>query len=94
MPGYGRSTHPFLRPGFRTEEQGANDLGIAFANYALDTNRLDNAEYDAAWDFTALSLPDGATDGNGLTSIVSTSLTLGGKAYTADAPQPFFGAKK
>lgn len=74
--------------------KGANDLGVAFANYALDSNRLDNAVYDEAWDFTAKSLPEGATDGAGLTGIVKTSLTVGGKTYTADAPQKFFGAKK
>ena len=74
--------------------KGANDLGVTFANYALDSNRLDNAVYDEAWDFTAKSLPEGATDGAGLTGIVKTSLTVGGKTYTADAPQKFFGAKK
>ncbi|MCI6462656.1 MAG: Ig-like domain-containing protein [Prevotella sp.] len=74
--------------------KGANDLGVAFANYALDTNRLDNAVYDEAWDFTAKSLPEGATDGASLTGIVKTSLTVGGKTYAADAPQKFFGARK
>ena len=72
----------------------ANDLGVAFANYGLDTNRLDNANYDEAWDFTAKSLPEGATDGASLTSIVKTSLTIGGKTYAAQAPQKFFGARK
>ena len=74
--------------------QSANDLGLAFANYALDTNKLDNAEYNSSWDFTATALPDGATDGASLTSIVKTTLSVGGKNYTADAPQKFFGAKK
>lgn len=74
--------------------KSANDLGVQFANYPFDTNKLDNTTYDAAWDFTAISLPNGATDGAGLTGIVSTSLSVGGKTYTADAPQKFFGAKK
>ena len=74
--------------------QGANDLGVAFINYALDTNRLDNAEYDEAWDFTAQRLPEGATDGAALTGIVKTSLSIAGKTYTAQAPQKFFGARK
>lgn len=74
--------------------KAANDLGVAFASYPIDTNKLDNAIFDSAWDFTATSLPAGATDGAGLTSIVSTSLTVGGTTYTADAPQQFFGAKK
>lgn len=74
--------------------KAANDLGLAFANYALDTNKLDNANYDTSWDFTATSLPDGATDGSTLTGIVNTILSVGGKSYTADAPQKFFGAKK
>ncbi len=74
--------------------KGANDLGVAFANYPLDTNPLNNALFDNAWDFTAQSLPDGATDGATLTSIVAASLTVGGKEYKADAPQKFFGAKK
>ena len=39
-------------------------------------------------------LPDGVTDGASLTSIVKTTLSVGGKNYTADAPQKFFGAKK
>ncbi|MDD6021013.1 MAG: hypothetical protein PUD41_11465 [bacterium] len=42
----------------------------------------------------ATSLPAGATDGASLTSIVKSSLTMGGTTYTADAPQSFFGAKK
>lgn len=74
--------------------QGANDLGVKFANYTLDTNKLDNPSYDEAWDFTATALPSGASDGSGLTSIVQSSLTVGGKTYTAEAPQAFFGAKK
>ena len=74
--------------------KAANDLGLAFANYPLDSNKLDNANYDDAWDFTATSLPDGATDGASLTSIVNTTLSINGKSYTADAPQKFFGAKK
>lgn len=74
--------------------KSANDLGVQFANYPFDINKLDNTTYDAAWDFTAISLPNGATDGAGLTGIVSTSLSVGGKTYTADAPQKFFGAKK
>ena len=74
--------------------KAANDLGVAFSNYNLDTNKLDNAVYDDSWNFTATALPAGATDGTGLTGIVSTSLTVGGTTYTADAPQQFFGAKK
>ena len=74
--------------------KGANDLGLAFANYPIDSNKLSNALYDEAWDFTATKLPTGATDGTALTSIVQTSLTLGGKTYTADAPQAFFGASR
>ena len=42
----------------------------------------------------ATSLPAGATDGASLTTIVKSSLTVGGTTYTADAPQSFFGAKK
>ncbi len=72
--------------------KAANDLGLAFANYPIDSNKLSNALYDEAWDFTATKLPTGATDDAALTSIVQTSLTLGGKTYTADAPQAFFGA--
>lgn len=72
----------------------ANDLGVAFANYNLDSNNLDNAVYDDSWNFTATALPQGATDGAGLTAIVNNSLTVGGTTYTADAPQQFFGAKK
>ena len=74
--------------------KGSNDLGLAFTNYPLDANPVDNTTYDATWDFTATSLPDGATHGSGLTSIVKTTLNVGGKSYTADIPQPFFGAKK
>lgn len=74
--------------------KGANDLGVAFANYPLDSNRLDNALFDEAWDFTAVALPAGATDGSALTGIVKSSLTVGGKVFTADAPQGFFGAGK
>lgn len=74
--------------------QSANDLGLSFANYALDSNRLDNALYDPAWDFTATTLPSGATDGTSLTGIVKTTLSIGGQNYTADAPQKFFGAKQ
>lgn len=33
---------------FHATEGNANDLGLAFANYALDTNKLDNAEYDSS----------------------------------------------
>lgn len=71
-----------------------NDLGVAFTNYDINANKLDNALYDASWNFTATSLPQGATDGASLTGLVSTSLTVGGTTYKADAPQPFFGAKK
>ncbi|MGN0037249.1 MAG: Ig-like domain-containing protein [Bacteroidaceae bacterium] len=74
--------------------KGANDLGVAFANYELDTNRLDNADYNEAWDFTATSLPEGAIDDTALTGIVKASLTVAGKDYTAKAPQKFFGARK
>lgn len=74
--------------------KAANDLKVAFANYAIDSNKLDNAVYDPSWDFTATSLPEGATDGANLTGIVKTSLNVGGTTYTADAPQRFFGAKK
>ena len=74
--------------------KAANDLGVKFANYALDTNKLDNANYDSSWDFTATFLPDGATDGASLTSIVKSSLSIGGKTYSAPAPKKFFGAKK
>ena len=74
--------------------KAANDLGLAFANYPIDSNKLSNALYDEAWDFTATKLPTGATDDAALTSIVQTSLTLGGKTYTADAPQAFFGASR
>ena len=42
----------------------------------------------------ATSLPEGATDGASLTSIVKPSLTVGGTTYNAYAPQSFFGAKK
>ena len=74
--------------------KAANDLGVKFANYALDTNKLDNPNYDAAWDFTATSLPEGATDGSTLTSIVKTTLSVGSKNYSAPAPKKFFGARK
>ena len=74
--------------------KGANDLGLAFASYPIDTNKLDNPLYDDAWNFAATTLPSGATDGSSLTGIVKTSLQVGGKTYTADAPQQFFGAKK
>ena len=74
--------------------KAANDLGVKFANYALDTNKLDNANYDSSWDFTATFLPDGATDGASLPSIVKSSLSIGGKTYSAPAPKKFFGAKK
>lgn len=74
--------------------KAANDLGVAFAYYNLDTNKLDNPVYDDSWNFTATALPQGATDGASLTGIVLTSLTIGGTTYTADAPQQFFGAMK
>ena len=74
--------------------KGANDLGLAFASYPIDTNKLDNPLYDDAWNFAATTLPSGATDGSSLTGIVKTSLQVGGKTYTADAPQQFFGVKK
>ena len=74
--------------------KAANDLGVVFAYYNLDTNKLDNPVYDDSWNFTATALPQGATDGASLTGIVLTSLTIGGTTYTADAPQQFFGAMK
>ncbi|MGM9712561.1 MAG: Ig-like domain-containing protein [Prevotella sp.] len=74
--------------------KAADDLGVTFASYPLSTNRLDNAVCDAGWDFRATSLPDGATDGTALTGIVKTSLSVGGRTYTADAPQKFFGAMR
>ena len=74
--------------------KAANDLGVKFANYPLDANKLDNAVFDPSWDFTATALPVGTTNGASLTGIVKTILSVGGQSYTADAPQQFFGAKK
>ena len=71
---------------------GTEKVNVLKLNIALD--KLDNAEYDSSWDFTATSFPEGATDGASLTSIVKSSLTVGGTTYTSDAPQSFFGAKK
>ena len=79
-----------------TEEDGA----VAFVNFPLD-NALDNVKYDSSWDFTATTLPDGATDDATLAHLsnssydmdyVNTGLTLNGTVYKAPAPGRFFGA--
>lgn len=77
--------------------QAANDIDIRFANYSCDTDRLTNTAFDSAWDFTATSMPEGAADGNGLTTLngkdyTATGLTIDGQEYKAPAPRQFFGA--
>lgn len=75
--------------------KGADDPLVAFAGYPADSNALDNPEYDSSWDFTAVTLPEGAfADGASLISIVNTSLTVDGKTWSAPAPETHFGAAK
>lgn len=74
--------------------KGANDIVLSLAYYAYDINSLSSTAYDDSWDFTAVSMPAGATAGDGLTDIVNMSLSVNGVTYAAPAPQQFFGAKK
>ncbi len=71
-----------------------NDIAISFANFPYDTNKLSNMSYDSSWDFHTTSMAQGATDDTSLATIdgVGNPLTIGENTYTAQAPQPFFGA--